>query len=58
MDPNEYDKLQTKLFPSFQRINMDILSVAAIIIGLAGLYLLKKNAILNFFIWIKRQRLF
>ncbi|MED5763884.1 iron chelate uptake ABC transporter family permease subunit [Streptococcus anginosus] len=49
MDPNEYDKLQTKLFPSFQRINMDILSVAAIIIGLAGLYLLKKNAILNVF---------
>ena len=49
MDPNEYEKLQTKLFPSFQRINMDILSVAAIIIGLAGLYLLKKNAILNVF---------
>lgn len=49
MDPNEYDKLQTKLFPSFQRMNMDILSVAAIIIGLAGLYLLKKNAILNIF---------
>ena len=49
MDPNEYDKLQTKLFPSFQRMNMDILSVAAIIIGLAGLYLLKKNAILNVF---------
>ncbi|MCW1020543.1 iron chelate uptake ABC transporter family permease subunit [Streptococcus anginosus] len=49
MDPNEYDKLQTKLFPSFQRINMDILAVAAIIIGLAGLYLLKKNAILNVF---------
>ena len=49
MDPNEYDKLQTKLYPSFQRINMDILSVAAIIIGLAGLYLLKKNAILNVF---------
>ena len=49
MNPNEYDKLQTKLFPSFQRINMDILSVAAIIIGLAGLYLLKKNAILDVF---------
>ena len=49
MDPNEYDKLQTKLFPSFQRMNMDILSVATIIIGLAGLYLLKKNAILNIF---------
>ena len=49
LDPNEYDKLQTKLFPSFQRMNMDILSVAAIIIGLAGLYLLKKNAILNIF---------
>ncbi|PRT70579.1 iron chelate uptake ABC transporter family permease subunit [Streptococcus anginosus] len=49
MDPNEYDKLQTKLFPSFQRMNMDILSVATIIIGLAGLYLLKKNAILNVF---------
>ena len=41
--------LQTKLFPSFQRMNMDILSVATIIIGLAGLYLLKKNAILNVF---------
>lgn len=40
MDPNEYDKLQTKLFPSFQRMNMDILSVATIIIGLAGLYLI------------------
>ena len=49
MDPNEYDKLQTKLFPSFQRMNMDILSVATIIIRLAGLYLLKKNAILNVF---------
>ena len=49
MDPNEYDKLQTKLFPSFQRMNMDILSVATIIIGLAGLYLLKKNAILDVF---------
>ena len=44
MDPNEYDKLQTKLFPSFQRMN-----IATIIIGLAGLYLLKKNAILNVF---------
>ena len=30
-------------------MNMDILSVATIIIGLAGLYLLKKNAILNVF---------
>ena len=49
MDPNEYDKLQTKLFPSFQRMNMDILSVATIIIRLAGLYLLKKNAILDVF---------
>ena len=49
MDPNAYDKLQAKLFPSFQRMNMDILSVATIIIGLAGLYLLKKNAILDVF---------
>ena len=49
MDPNEYDKLQTKLFPSFQRMNMDILSVATIIIGLAGVYLFKKNAILDVF---------
>lgn len=49
MDPNEHDKLQTKLFPSFQRMNMDILSVATIIIRLAGLYLLKKNAILDVF---------
>lgn len=49
MDPNEYDKLQTKLFPSFQRMNMDILFAAVIVIGLAGFYLLKKNAILNVF---------
>ena len=49
MDPNEYDKLQTKLFPSFQRMNMEIVLIATVIIGLVSLYVLKKNAVLNVF---------
>ena len=46
MDPNEYDKLQTKLFPSFQRMNMEIVLIATVIIGLVSLYVLKKNAMI------------
>ncbi|MBP2622688.1 iron chelate uptake ABC transporter family permease subunit [Streptococcus oricebi] len=49
MDPNEYDKLQGKLFPSFQRINLDILLLATILILLGCLYLLSKNSLLNVF---------
>ncbi|MBP2621285.1 iron chelate uptake ABC transporter family permease subunit [Streptococcus panodentis] len=49
MDPNEYDKLQGKLFPSFQRINSSILWPAAVLILLASAYLIRKNAILNVF---------
>lgn len=49
MNPNEYDKLQTKLFPSFQRMNMEIVLIATVIIGLVSLYVLKKNAVLNVF---------
>ena len=49
MDPNEYDKLQTKLFPSFQRMNMEIVLITTVIIGLVSLYVLKKNAVLNIF---------
>ena len=37
MDPNEYDKLQTKLFPSFQRMNMEIVLITTVIIGLVSL---------------------
>ncbi|MGT2846391.1 iron chelate uptake ABC transporter family permease subunit [Streptococcus massiliensis] len=49
MDPNEYDKLQGRLFASFQRINTSILLLALPIILLAVVYLWRKNAILNAF---------
>lgn len=49
MDPNEYDQLQGKLFPSFQRINHSILLLATLLIICGAFYLFRKNAILNIF---------
>lgn len=46
MDPNEYDKLQTKLFASFQHINTNILAVAGVCIIGACCYL-----------WLHKDRL-
>ncbi|MET3557757.1 iron complex transport system permease protein [Streptococcus rupicaprae] len=47
MDPNEYDQLQARLFPSFQRANMAILSISAIILILVLVLIWKKAAILD-----------
>lgn len=47
MDPNEYDKLQSRLFASFQRINEPILVWAVVLVVLLGLYLYYKNDMLD-----------
>ncbi|MVX59135.1 iron chelate uptake ABC transporter family permease subunit [Streptococcus danieliae] len=47
LDPNEFDQLQAKLLPSFQRINLPVLGLAAVLIVLASIYLLKKASLLD-----------
>lgn len=49
MDPNEYDKLQNKLFASFQQMNTDILILAGVLILLLLLFFIRKGAILDVF---------
>ncbi|WP_303974809.1 iron chelate uptake ABC transporter family permease subunit [Streptococcus merionis] len=47
MDPNEYDQLQAKLFPSFQRMNLEILGLLLMFsVGLVIFYW-RKTAILD-----------
>ncbi len=47
LDPNEFDQLQAKLLPSFQRINLPVLGLAAVLIVLTSIYLLKKAPLLD-----------
>lgn len=47
MDPNEYDKLQSRLFASFQRINEPILIWGIFIVLLLVIYLYRKASILD-----------
>lgn len=47
MDPNEYDKLQSRLFASFQRINEPILVWTVVLVVLLSLYLYYKNDMLD-----------
>lgn len=47
MDPNEYDKLQSRLFASFQRINEPILMWGLFIVLLLAIYLYRKALILD-----------
>lgn len=47
MDPNEYDQLQSRLFPSFQRINEDVIGLVLLIIGILLVYLWKKSHVLD-----------
>lgn len=49
MDPNEYDKLQSKLFASLQSVNSDILAFVAVLVLVVGVFLYRKNAVLNVF---------
>ncbi|MDQ0223082.1 iron chelate uptake ABC transporter family permease subunit [Streptococcus moroccensis] len=47
MDPNEFDQLQSRLFPSFQRMNVSILGLGFGLICFFALILWKKSAILD-----------
>ncbi|MGT2757163.1 iron chelate uptake ABC transporter family permease subunit [Streptococcus ovuberis] len=47
MDPNEYDQLQARLFPSFQRINRPILGLGAVLLALILILVWKKAAVLD-----------
>ncbi|MGT2666012.1 iron chelate uptake ABC transporter family permease subunit [Streptococcus rifensis] len=47
MDPNEFDQLQSRLFPSFQRMNVSILGLGFVLISLFAIVLWKKSAILD-----------
>lgn len=47
MDPNEYSKLQSRLFPSFQGIPTHLLWTATIIAIMTSAYLMKKRYVLD-----------
>ncbi|MCQ9210098.1 iron chelate uptake ABC transporter family permease subunit [Granulicatella seriolae] len=47
MDPNEYDKLMTRLFPTFQKFNSAILWLAIVIVMFCAIYLLSKRYLLD-----------
>lgn len=47
MDPNEYDKLMTRLFPTFQKFNSAILGLAVVIVVLCAIYLFTKRYLLD-----------
>lgn len=47
MDPNEYDQLQARLFPSFQRLNLAILGISALILLVVLFLIWKKAAVLD-----------
>lgn len=49
MDPNEYDKLQSKLFASFQNANSDVLVLVAILVLFTAICLYRKSAELDVF---------
>ncbi|MBM7642490.1 iron chelate uptake ABC transporter family permease subunit [Streptococcus loxodontisalivarius] len=49
MDPNEYDKLQSKLFASLQSVNSEILGLVAILTIISVVILYRKSAKLNVF---------
>ncbi|WP_161979632.1 iron chelate uptake ABC transporter family permease subunit [Streptococcus sp. S784/96/1] len=49
MDPNEYDKLQSKLFASLQHVNTDVLAMATVLVVISTIFLYRKSAILNVF---------
>lgn len=47
MDPNEYDKLMTRLFPTFQKFNSPILWLAVVIVVVCVRYLFSKRYLLD-----------
>ena len=51
MDPNEFDKLQGKLFPSFQRMHhqSELVIVVVILTAISVIYLIRKHMVLNVF---------
>ena len=51
MDPNEFDKLQGKLFPSFQRMHhqSELVIVVVILTTISVIYLMRKHMVLNVF---------
>lgn len=49
MDPNEYDKLQSKLFASLQHVNTEILLMVSVLVACSAIFLYRKSAILNVF---------
>ena len=49
MDPNEYDKLQSKLFASLQHVNTEILLMVSVLVVCFAIFLYRKSAILNVF---------
>lgn len=47
MDPNEYDQLQARLFPSFQRLSEDLLFLVLPLIILLVVYFWRKSDVLD-----------
>lgn len=47
MDPNEYDKLQGRLFASLQHVNTDVLMIACFITIVTVYFLYRKSLLLN-----------
>lgn len=47
MEPNEYDKLQSKLFASFQRINEPVLLIVALLVVSLTIFFYRKSAVLD-----------
>lgn len=49
MDPNEYDKLQSRLFASLQYVNTDVLMIVNILVVVLVSFIYRKSAVLNVF---------
>lgn len=51
MDPNEFDKLQGNLFPSFQRMHhqSELVIIVVILTAISVIYLIRKHMVLNVF---------
>lgn len=47
MDPNEFDKIQGKLFASFNNIDVSILALTILVGSIALFFLIRKNAVLD-----------
>lgn len=47
MEPSEYEHLQSSLFPSFQRINTEVMGLVAILLAVLTIYLWRRARVLD-----------